>query len=59
MNDKCKKCGGEMGPGEAMEMTWVGYPDFPGCEAVTMHYGGPGKLVDCFKCKDCGWSVTL
>jgi ssDNA-binding Zn-finger/Zn-ribbon topoisomerase 1 len=59
MNDKCKKCGGEMGLGEAMEMTLSGVPDFPDGQVVTMSYGGPGKLVDCLKCLDCGWSVTI
>lgn len=59
MTDNCKKCGGEMTKGKAMEMTVVGVPDFPGCDVVTMSFGGPGKLVDCMKCKDCGWSVTV
>lgn len=53
----CKKCGGEMGPGEAMQNTLRGVPDFADGQAVTMSYGGPGKLVDCLKCKECGWSV--
>lgn len=60
---KCRKCGGEMAPGIAMQQTWVGgMPDFPGDEAgargQTVHTGGPGKLTDCSaKCKLCGWSV--
>lgn len=52
------KCGGEMRPGIAMQSTVVGSADFPGGEAVTLTEGGPGRLVDCWKCSDCGWSYT-
>jgi len=61
--NKCKKCGGEMAPGVAMQQTLGGgIPDFPGDKAdargQTMHHGGPGKLEECdHKCKSCGWSV--
>jgi len=56
----CKKCGGEMKPGQAHARTLVaGMPDFIGdTEATTFSAGGPGKLIDCMKCEDCGWSVT-
>ena len=55
----CKKCGGTMYPGKAIEETLMGIPDFIGCnEVVTMSPGGPGKLIDCMKCSSCGWSVT-
>lgn len=61
MTDKCRRCGGSMVPSKALLNTWVaGVPDFPGSEDLTgqtMHHGGPGKLVDCLKCADCGWSL--
>lgn len=55
----CKKCGGEMRLGKAIEQTWIGSPDFPGdTQYITMSPGGQGKLIDCMKCASCGWSVT-
>ena len=54
----CTRCGGEMKPGQALESTLVGEPDdIGGC--VTVSPGGPGKLVPCMKCAECGWSVTV
>ena len=54
----CTHCGGEMKPGQAIESTLVGEPDdIGGC--VTVSPGGPGKLVPCMKCAECGWSVTV
>lgn len=53
----CKCCGGAMAPGQALEQTFAGIPDFPGGAVVTMSPRGPGKLVDCMKCENCGWSV--
>lgn len=49
-----------MQPGLAMGQTATpGVPDFPGDrEASTMSIGGPGKLMTCMKCPECGWSVT-
>ena len=32
--------------------------EFRGGEIVTMSPGGPGKLISCLKCPQCGWSVT-
>lgn len=55
---KCK-CGGEMRLGKAIEQTYSGEPDFPGGEVVTMSPAGPGKLVDCLKCSECGKSYSL
>lgn len=52
----CKKCGGAMKRGVAMEQTFTGTPDFAGGEVVTMSPGGSGKLVACLKCSSCGWS---
>lgn len=57
----CRKCGGAMKPGQALENTLVGFPDFlgdTGLEAgCTVSRSGPPKMVDCLKCADCGWSV--
>lgn len=57
---KCRKCGGDMVEGMALEQTFTaGTPDFPGDkEAVTFSAGGPGKMVPCHKCILCGWSVS-
>ena len=55
---KCKRCNGEMKPGKAIEQTYTGIPDFIGGDVVTMSPGGPGRLIDCMKCVECGWSVT-
>lgn len=58
---KCKKCGGEMRPGQALQQTFTsGAPDFPGDSVgITFSPGGPGKLVDVLKCRDCGHSFTI
>lgn len=57
---KCQRCGVPMQAGKAIAQTWTsGMPDFPGYnEIVTMSPGGPGKLIDCLKCPQCGRSVT-
>lgn len=57
----CPKCKTEMTVGKAIQQTWTGgTPDFPGkpYTIVTMSAGGPGKLIDCQKCPECGFSVT-
>lgn len=54
----CRRCGGEMRPGKAIAQTYTGAPDFPGCEVVTMSPAGPGAMVECLKCSECGHSVT-
>lgn len=58
--EQCRKCGGEMLAGKAMVSTFTaGLPDFPGDKrGITMSPGGPGSLVDCMKCRNCGWSVS-
>lgn len=60
IEDVCRKCGGTMRRGIAMGQTYTaGTPDFPSDkEAVTFSAGGPGVIVDCLKCEDCGWSLT-
>lgn len=53
----CPKCGGKMHEGGiAIESTYTGSPDFISGEAITMHKGGPGRVVTCSKCVDCGHS---
>lgn len=55
----CRQCGGAMLPGIALAQTVTGSPDFVGDDAVvTLSPGGPGRMVDCLKCENCGWSVT-
>ncbi len=54
----CKKCGGKMKKGTAIQETFVGIPDFPDGEVCTVSPGGTGKLVSCMKCEECGWSTT-
>lgn len=54
----CKKCGGKMKRGVAIENTWQrGMSDFgDDIRGITMTAGGSGKLVTCLKCESCGWS---
>lgn len=56
----CRKCGGKMKPGIATGQTYVWSTDFPGDTGFevgcTINYGGPGKLIECIKCEDCGHS---
>ena len=57
---KCHRCDVEMTSGVAIEQTYVGgSPDFLGdAHAVTLSAGGPGRLVPCWKCPSCGFSMT-
>ena len=55
---KCPKGKVPLSPGVAIQQTYTGSPDFIGGECVTMSPGGPGKLVDCLKCRECGFSVA-
>lgn len=56
----CRKCGGEMGQGQALINTPFGIPDFEGTDGMvaTMSMTGPPDLVPCLKCSLCGWSVA-
>jgi len=56
----CLKCDIEMIPGKAIQQTVAGgIPDFPGDKfGSTISAGGPGVLVDCWKCPDCGRSIS-
>lgn len=51
----------KMQPGLVLGQTvTAGAPDFPGDDtASTYSIGGPGKLMTCMKCPECGWSVSL
>jgi len=55
---RCRRCGDAMLPGIAMGQTWSGVADFIGGDVVTVSAGGPGRLIACMKCQDCGHSVT-
>jgi hypothetical protein len=57
----CRKCKTEMVPGIATAQTYVGgMPDFPGdTHASTFSAGGPGKVIDCWKCPNCGHSTAV
>ncbi len=56
---RCCRCtSGSMRPGVAMAETIGGMPDFVGHEVVTFSPGGPGKVIPCLKCSDCGHSET-
>lgn len=47
--------------GQAIQQTFTsGSPDFPGeSVGITLSPGGPGKLVNVLKCRDCGHSFTI
>lgn len=47
-----------MQPGIALQSTLAGIPDFAGGEVCTVSPGGPGRLIDCLKCADCGYSTS-
>lgn len=49
----CCKCGGMMKPGLAMGQT------FSCSREGTCSPAGPGKIVPCAKCSECGWSVSV
>lgn len=55
----CKYCGHRMWPGIAMGQTFSGSPDFSGGPVVTISPAGPGVLIDCLKCPQCGYSVSI
>ena len=56
----CHRCDVEMVAGTALAQTYVvGSPDSPGDErASTFSAGGPGKMIECWKCPTCGRSVS-
>jgi len=60
----CRRCSVPMGKSTAIANTLVaGMPDFlnqVGVEVrgITVSYGGPGKVIPCWKCPKCGHSIT-
>lgn len=61
VRDGCPNCGNTVfKPGIAIRNTFTGIPDFPGDKyAVTVSPGGPGRMTDCWKCCQCGYSVSM
>lgn len=55
---KCRKCGGNMKPGQALRNIAT-CDSLDMGEAVTVSEGTKAKLIDCMKCEKCGWSVTV
>ena len=57
INPKCRKCGGEMKAGMALQNKFSGLPDFPDdTSAATISRSGPPKMVNVYKCIKCGHS---
>jgi ribosomal protein L37AE/L43A len=56
----CNKCKYFLVKGIATQQTYVGgMPDFAGDKhSSTFSAGGPGFVVECWKCPKCGYSVT-
>ena len=46
-----------MGPGQAIEQTYTCSSDFYFDLGVTHSPGGPGRLIECEKCRKCGHSA--
>lgn len=59
---QCRRCGAEVKSGIAIGQTYVGHPDFPGDTGMepgcTISPGGPGKVIQCQKCTECGHSFV-
>lgn len=56
---RCPKCKVALHRGIATGQTYTGSPDFFGdTRAVTMSPGGPGYVMPCLKCPECGYSIT-
>lgn len=59
---ECKRCQVEMVSGKAFQNTLVGFPDFIGDTGLergcTVSRSGPAKLVEVWKCPECGRSVS-
>lgn len=55
----CRRCGGPMLRGHALQNTLSGTPDFAGDpHPVTISRTGPAKVVPCLKCVNCGYSIA-
>ena len=51
---RCKKCRGPMKPSKAFAQTLTSDEG-----STTLTAGGVGRMVECLKCTDCGWSITM
>ena len=55
----CRRCDAPMKPGIAMGQTYTSHGHAGALpHIVTVSAGGPGVVIACLKCPDCGWSVT-
>ena len=56
----CNKCRTQMVDAIALQQTYVGgIEDFEGeGYSSTFHAGGTGRVIACWKCPDCGRSIT-
>ena len=56
----CRRCEVPMGHGIATGQTYVGgLPDFEGDKhSSTFSVGGSGKVINVWKCPDCGSSIS-
>ena len=55
----CRRCKVPMKESTALQNTPTGLPDFPGDAVVTMSADGPAEIVPCWKCPQCGHSITI
>lgn len=56
----CKKCKIPLKIGIAMQSTIVCDRDnFEVLNIATCWEGGPGKIIKCLKCEQCGYSITF
>lgn len=62
MIPSCFKCNVLMKKGMALRNTIFGYPDFPGDTGreagCTVSDTGPPEMILCWKCPQCGKSIT-
>ena len=57
--NRCRKCDIDMVPGQALENTLYGIPDFIGDDYVcTVSMTGPPIMINVWKCPSCGYSTT-
>lgn len=55
----CDKCNVPMTDGQAFQDVLTGIGDFSENDDVaTLSYGTKAKLIECWKCPECGHSVT-
>jgi DNA-directed RNA polymerase subunit RPC12/RpoP len=55
---KCPRCKVKLKKGIAIEQTFSGMPDFLSSkDVVTLSLGGSGKVINCWKCPKCGYSI--